>query len=183
MVFKVINTYKNHYINLFDLFLEKEILYNLISGAAMSAEVTECLFLLHERGKDLCIEFLQSRIFAATKSFHDTITRNNNKMFLTKKLIPPAHSNKEPNNIDINQNVLGQLILYSLKSGYKIDFEKALKYLLAKILLSLCHAGRTKRSSPKLDLLKALDIQYSTADVKITNTVLMFWMRWQLLPL
>ena len=144
MVFKVINTYKNHYINLFDLFLEKEILYNLISGAAMSAEVTEYLFLFHEKGKYLCIDFLQSRIFAATKRFHDTITRNNNKMFLTKKLIPPAHSNKELNNIDIHQNVLGQLILYSLKSGYKIDFEKALKYLLAKIPLSLCHAGGTK---------------------------------------
>ena len=127
----------------------------------MSAEVTEYLFLFHEKGKYLCIDFLQSWIFAATKRFHDTITRNNNKMFLTKKLIPPAHSNKELNNIDI----LGQLILYSLKSGYKIDFEKALRYLLAKIPLSLCHARGTKRSSPKLDLLKALDIQYSTADV------------------
>ena len=110
----------------------------------MSAEVTEYLFLFHEKGKYLCIDFLQSRIFAATKRFHDTITRNNNKMFLRKKLIPPAHSNKELNNIDIHQNVLGQLILYSLKSGYKIDFEKALKYLLAKIPLSLCHAGGTK---------------------------------------
>ena len=144
MVFKVINTYKNHQISPFDLFLEKEILYNLISGAAMSAEVTEYLFLFHEKGKYLCIDFLQCRIFAATKRFHDTITRNNDKMFLTKKLIPPAHSNKELNNIDIHQNVLGQLILYSLKSGYKIDFEKALKYLLAKIPLSLCHAGGTK---------------------------------------
>ena len=76
-------------------------------------------------------------------------------MLLTKKLISPARSNKESNNIDINRNVLGQLVSYSLKSDYKIDFEEALKYPLAKIPLSLCHANGTKRSSPKSDLLKA----------------------------
>ena len=52
-----------------------------------------------------------------------------------------------------------------MKSDYKIDLEEALNYPLAKILLSLCHADGTKRSSPKSDLLKALDIQYSPAHV------------------
>ena len=165
MLFKVINTFKNHYINPFDPFLEKETLYNLSSGAAMPAEVTEYLLLLHEKGNDLCNNFLQSRILTTTKRFHDKFTRNNNKMILTKKLIPSAHSNKEPNNIDINRNVLGQLVSYSLKSDYKIDLGDALKYRLAKIPLSLCYADGTKRSSPKLDLLKALNIQCSPADV------------------
>ena len=123
MVFKVINTSKNHYTNPFDSFLEKDTLYNPSSRAAMPAEVAEHFLLLHENGKDLCNDFLQSRILTTTKSFHDKIMRNNNKMLLTKKLIPPARSNKEPNNIDINRNTLGQLVLYSLKSDYKIDFE------------------------------------------------------------
>ena len=85
-------------------------------------------------------------------------------MVLTKKNFPPARSNKEPNNIEIKRNVLGQLVSYSLKSDCKIDFEEAWKYLLAKILLSLCHTDWKKRSSLKSDLLKALDIQYSPAD-------------------
>ena len=76
IVFKVINTFKNH-INPF----EKETLFNLDSGAAMPTEVTEYLLLLHEKGKDLCNDFLQSRILTATKSFHNKITRNNNIAF------------------------------------------------------------------------------------------------------
>ena len=85
-------------------------------------------------------------------------------MVLTKKNFPPARSNKEPNNIEIKRNVLGQLVSYSLKSDCKIDFEEAWKYLVAKISLSLCHTDWKKRSSLKSDLLKALDIQYSPAD-------------------
>ena len=131
----------------------------------MPAEVTDYILLLHENGKDLWKDFLQSRILTTTKRSHDKITRNNTKMILTKKLVPPACSNKEPNNIDMNRNVLGQLVSYWLKLDYKIDFEDALKYRLAKIQPSLYHADETKRSSSKLDLLTALDIQYSPADV------------------
>ena len=40
-----------------------------------------------------------------------------------------------------------------------------MKYPLAKIQPSLCHADGTKRSRSKSDLLTALDIQYSPADV------------------
>ena len=65
----------------------------------------------------------------------------------------------------MNRNVLGQLILHSFKSDYKINFEEAFKYPLAKILPSLYHADGTKRSSSKPDLLTSLDIQYSSADV------------------
>ena len=87
------------------------------------------------------------------------------KCFWQKKLVPPTRSNKELNNIDMNRNVLGELVSYSMNSDYKIDFEEALKYPLAKIQPSLCHADRTKWSSSKSDLLTALDIQYSPADV------------------
>ena len=48
------------------------------------------------------------------------------------------------NNIDMNRNVLGELVLYSMNSDYKIDFEEALKYPLAKIQPSFCHTDRTK---------------------------------------
>ena len=145
MVFKVINTFKNHYINPFDPFLRKKTLYNLSPGAAMPDEVTDYLLLLHEKGKDLCKDFLQSRILTTTKRFHNKMTRNNIKLLLTKKkLVPPARSNKELNNIDMNQNFLGELVLYSMNSDYKIDFQGALKYPLAKIQPSLCHADRTK---------------------------------------
>ena len=85
MAFKVINTFKNHYINPFDPFLEKKTLCSLSSGAAMPADVTDYLLLLHEKGKDLCKDFLPSRILTLTKSFHNKITRNNIKMLLTKK--------------------------------------------------------------------------------------------------
>ena len=87
------------------------------------------------------------------------------KCFWQKQLVAPACSNKETNNIDMSQNVLRQVVSYVLKSDYKIDFEEPLKYPLAKILPSLYHADGTKQSSLKLDLLTALDIQESPADV------------------
>ena len=86
-------------------------------------------------------------------------------MLLQKKLVRPTRSNKELNNIDMNWNVLGELVSYSINSDYKINFEEALKYLLAKIQPSSCHADRTTGSSSKSDLLTSLDIQYSPADV------------------
>ena len=49
MVFKVINTFKNHYINPLDAFLEKDTLYS--SGAAMPAEFNDYLLSLHEHRK------------------------------------------------------------------------------------------------------------------------------------
>ena len=85
MVFKFINTFKNHYINPFDPFLGKKTLYSVSSGAAMPVEVTDYLLLLHEKGKDLCKDFLQSRILTTMKRFHNKITRNNIKLLLTKK--------------------------------------------------------------------------------------------------
>ena len=103
-------------------FWGKKNLYNLSSGAAMAVEVTDYLVLLHEKGKNFSKDFLQSRILTTTKIFEDKITRNNNK----KKLVAPACSNKEPKNIDMNRNVLGQLILHWLKSDCKINFEEAL---------------------------------------------------------
>ena len=150
MVFKFINTFKYHYIDPFDPFLGKKTLYNVSSGAAMPAEVTDYLLLLHEKGKYLSKDFLQSRILTMTKRFHDKITRSNIKMLLTKKLAPPARSNKEPNNRDMNQNVLGQLVLYSLKSDYKINFEEALKYPLAKIKFVPCWWNKAKQLKVRL---------------------------------
>ena len=85
MAFKVINTLKNHYINPFDPLFVKKTLCNLSPGAAMPAEVTDYLLLLHEKGKDLCKDFLQSRILTTAKRFHNKIMRNNIKMLLTKK--------------------------------------------------------------------------------------------------
>ena len=73
MVFKVINTFKNHCksknysITTFYPFLERETLYNPSSDAAMPAEVTGNLLLLHEKGQDLCEDFLQAPRFSTTK--------------------------------------------------------------------------------------------------------------------
>ena len=84
MAFKVINTFKNHYINPFDPFWGKKTLYSLSSGAAMPAKATDYLLLLHEKGKDLCKYFLSTRTVTTTKRCRHRITRNNDKMLLTK---------------------------------------------------------------------------------------------------
>ena len=116
-------------------------------------------------------EKIFSRIFSKVESLQQqkgfTILSREvtTKCFWQKKLAPHVRSNKEPNNIDTNRNILGHLFWYSLKLNYKTEFEEVLKYPQAKILLLLCHADRTKSSNPKSDLLKALDIQYWPADV------------------
>ena len=70
MVFKVINTFKNHYITHSIRFCEeKKTLYNLSSDAKLPAEDTDYLLLLNQKGKDLCKDFLPRRILTTTKSF------------------------------------------------------------------------------------------------------------------
>ena len=101
MAFKVTNTFKNYYINPFNPFLGKKTLDSLSSGAAMPAKATDYLLLLHEKGKDLCKYFLSSRTVTTTKRCRDRIARNMTKCFWQKKLVAPACSNKETNNIDI----------------------------------------------------------------------------------
>ena len=85
MAFKVINTFKNYYINPFNPFLGKKTLHRFSSGAAMPAKATDYLLLLHEKGKDLCKHFLSSRTVTTIKRCRDRIARNNDKMLLTKK--------------------------------------------------------------------------------------------------
>ena len=119
-----------------------------------------------EREKGLARIFSQVEYLQQQKGFTTRSRQITTKYFLTKKkLVAPVRSNKEPNNIDMNQNVLGQVVSYSRKPEYEIDFEEALKYPLGKIQPSLCHTDGTKQISLKSDLLAALDIQYSPAYV------------------
>ena len=62
MVFKVINTLKNHYINPFNPFLGKKTICNLSPGAAIPAEVTDYLLYYMTREK------IFARIFSKVES-------------------------------------------------------------------------------------------------------------------
>ena len=103
IVFKVINTFKNYYksknysITTFDPFLEKETLYNPSSGAAMSAEVTGNLLLVHEKGQDLCEDFLQAPRFSTTKKgFTIRSQEITTKWFWQKNFFPLHVAIKNP---------------------------------------------------------------------------------------
>lgn len=53
---------------------------------------------------------------------------------------------------EVNRNFLGTLISYELKTGSKVDFEKALCYPLSPLPLSICHPDGTRRKTNKAKL-------------------------------
>ena len=99
-----------------------------------SVLMLQCLLMLliifsyyMEREKGLARIFSQVEYLQQQKGFTTRSREIITKYFLTKKkkLVAPVRSNKEPNNIDMDQNVLGQVVSYSVKPEYETDFEEA----------------------------------------------------------
>ena len=85
--------------------------------------------------------------------FFNTISKNIDKSLI----VIDSFSSKNPTTVQVNRNILGKLLSYSIKTENKIDFKEALKYPLSPVPLCLCHADGTKRSRKKADIYDIID--------------------------
>ena len=96
-VMKVVEALKEDFINPFDSALDRQKLFNLVSGRPLPTDVAELLISAEDRGKGLQLEFnkrLDSDDGSGT-TFYDPIKSGKALTVLTKKRKSPAVVNRE----------------------------------------------------------------------------------------
>ena len=83
------------------------------------------------------------------KGFHDPTKRNNLKLFSTGNRKVQIEPSTQVKTIEANRNNLASLLSLSAKTGQVIDFEKALKYPLSSVPLSLANPDGARRTTAK----------------------------------
>jgi hypothetical protein len=118
---------------------------------ALSSEAEEFLLssaiVREQRHQD----FVENRLCSNNTPFSEPIKRVKVQGFNTqfkRSLI------KDKRTVDINRDVLAKLLAISMKQEKIIDFQKALKYSLRELSLSLCNPDGTMRKTNKSKLLK-----------------------------
>ena len=83
------------------------------------------------------------------------------KTFSATKKTVTIHKNKQTN--AVNRDILETSLSFSIKYGKVVDFDKALRYPLSSIPLSMCNGDGTKRKTNKSQLAKIILDNRSTA--------------------
>ena len=97
--------------------------------------------------------FINERIKATTKLFHDTIPRQNSTFYMEQTVkISKKDQSKEA--IKVNRGLLGKLLSLSAKFHKPINFQDT--YPLYSVLLSLVSADGTKHCTSKRKLLEII---------------------------
>ena len=122
---------------------------------------------LEEDGKRMANEFLEKRVLTNEINFFDRISKNINKNLIVRKRAP--FHQKIATAVEVNRNILGKLLSYSMKTENKIDFKEALKYPLSPVPLSLCHVVGTKRSYKKADIYSVIDYRATIPEPAYNN--------------
>ena len=161
-VFAVI---QNIYLNPFDPNLKSDVEHNLSSGSENS--ISDKVLTLEENGKRMANEFLEKRVLTNEINFFDTISKNFDKNLIVRKRAP--FHQKNLTTVEVNRNILGKLLSYSMNTENKIDFKEALKYPLSPVPLSLCHADGTKKSCKKADIYNGIDYRGTTPESAYNN--------------
>ena len=146
---------REEYINPFDINLDKSSLFNLSSGVAIHDEIADVLS-LHKKSDELSKELREQRLLTGEISFNEPIKKQIEKKILTNKKITTVKRSNQVKYIEVNRNILGKLMSYSVNHEKRIDFAEALKYPLSPSPLSISHPDGTKRSCNKSDLLPLL---------------------------
>ena len=144
-VAKGINVLSYEYINPFVSSLDKDNLFNLISGVPLSEDLDRYFVLSQKRGKE-CKKVENERFDNNHKSFHEPIKRLKLKTWKSSETKIMVSKNEKNASIEINRNIIGKLLALSAKTDKVIDFKKALELSLAPVPLSLANPSDTKRT-------------------------------------
>ena len=160
------------------MLIDPEKLINIGSGSALDADTAEVLLNQVKEGKKLAGTFTDDRLLSSKTLFHKPIRKNDCKSFKnSSKTCKIKGIDGIPTVVEVNRNILGALTSFSLKTGFAVDFKKALQYPLSPIPLCISHPDGIQRSNQKSKLKEALLKGVESlsleeiADMKITAVV------------
>ena len=148
MVQRVMDVLQEEYMNPFSVLLDENQLYNLSSGVPVESDLTEKILAVESTGTEIAKTFATERLLTnGTKKFHDALPRNKIWSFknVSKKIV--VKKNQKERTVEVNRDILGLLVRLSLCSGPpSVDFERALKYPLSPIPLSIATPDGERRN-------------------------------------
>ena len=109
-----------------------------------------------EDGHNEYSSFLENRLEGDSKMFHDPIKRRTVSVFHGKARKVKVEKNGKTKILEVNRNFLSFLLALSAKYGKNIDFQRAPKYPLCAVPLSLRDADGSRRSTMKSKLNEVL---------------------------
>ena len=114
------------------------------------------IFRTTEDGHNEYSSFLENRLEGDNKMFHDPIKRRTISVFHGTAWKVKVEKNGKTKILEVNRNFLSFLLALSAKYGENIDFQKALKYPLCAVPLSLSDADGSRSSTMKSKLNEVL---------------------------
>ena len=156
LVTKVVSILENEYINPFG-FREKDELINISSGLSLPEEISEVVLFLYSQGSALADCFAKERIMTDRLLFHNAISRYNIKTFQSSCKSVVIKRNNTTKSINVDRNILGALVSYSIQSEKAVDREKALEFPLSPVPLSIANADGSRRQTSKSKLMEVLN--------------------------
>ena len=142
MVERIMVVLKTQFINPFHADLDKDKLFNLVSGYPAPENVCECLLALESRGKELMDEF-QDRITTESAEspgtdFFSPIKREKFETFKNLAVKTKIKNKGRIKELTYQRDILGMLVSYSNKHESGVDLEKVLCFPLAPVSIPLC---------------------------------------------
>ena len=139
------------------VFIEKGELINISSGLSLPEEISEVVLSLYSQGSALADCFAKERIMTDPLLFHNAISRYNIKTFQSSCKSVVIKRNNKTKSINVDRNILGALVSYSIQSEKAVDREKALEFPLSSVPLSIANADGSRRQTSKSKLMEVLN--------------------------
>ena len=146
-------------------------LHNLSSKEEVVGGLASSILEVYENGKKMKEEFITSRTASNNQGkFHDPLKRFNVKTFkiLTKYAVKCKHIQATT---EVNKNILGLLLAFSINKERAIHLPTALTYPLSQIPLSLATGDGKRRVTSKSKLIALFVQKVALKDPKTDNSV------------
>ena len=146
IVVSIIECMETQFTQPFDEDFEENKLYNLVSGTAVTDDISDSILQIEETGKKLAMDF-EGRMYSDhAKAFFYSIKKNQYKTFASaeKKVKLKNSANEE---IKIQKDVLGTLLAESSEAGTPVDVEKVLAFplIVLRCVLLLVRKEKQKK--------------------------------------
>ena len=142
---RIIESIENH-INPFDENLDKEVLFNIATGKAASAETADFLLNASRNGEKLRDEFI-NECAADPKRFHEQIKKVKVKNFTAEGKRVKIKTKNSVIETTMTRDFFGRCLYLALQ--FNIDMGLVLSYPNTDRLLSLCHSDDTMMKTAK----------------------------------
>ena len=174
---------ENDYINSFSVSLEATKLFNLSSGVAVEDNPTDKILNIIGVGQSLAETFTNGHLMQHNISFHEPIKRNFIATFKDNLKSVAIKKDKESTTSQVNRNIIS-VLSYSVKLGRATDFERALKFSLLAVSLSIANGDGTHIETSKsknIDVLTQREIKIShkhpVKTFQILSLILWLWFK------